>query len=297
MRPHQWTKNLAVFVGLLFAQKLGDATVWGPVGLLFAAFCLASSCVYLFNDIRDREEDRKHPVKCNRPIASGALGVPTAWGMTVVLGAAALALGWWIGPPPDADGLPVPFATLALGTYLVLNLAYTASLKTVPIADVTCVALGFLIRVASGPAVVGLEVSPWLILCTLFGSLFLALAKRRGEFISTDGGATGRKVLKQYSAEVLDLLLGQAATATLVSYSIYTVSSQTVDKFGTTNLLYTIPIVFFGLGRYLILLYKRGKGEDPAAVLFTDRGILLAVFGWVLVSALVIGTGPVAAGS
>jgi len=177
-----------------------------------------------------------------------------------------------------------------LGAYLVLNLAYTSFLKRVVIADVTCVALGFLIRVASGPKVVGLEVSSWLILCTFFGALFLALAKRRGELLVT-GGAGGRSVLEQYSPQALDVLVGMAGTATLLCYSIYTVAPDTVNKFHTDHLLFTVPFVFFGLGRYLLLLFRRQRGEDPAAVLFGDPGMLAAIFGWLATSWAVLTLG------
>lgn len=289
LRPHQWSKNLVVFVGILFAQRLQDPEVVFPVTVLFVSFCLAASTVYLFNDIRDREEDARHPTKRFRPIAAGQLSVPVAWGMVVVLPLAAFALVVLL-PHPEGTLKPrVPPGVVALLAYLLLNVAYTMILKRVVIADVTCVALGFLIRVVSGPAVAGLHVSSWLILCTFFGSLFLAVAKRRGEMMTTGESNSGRSVLDQYSAVALDLFLGMTATATLLSYSIYTVAPETVEKMGTRNLYFTIPLVFYGLGRYVILLYRRGKGEDPAAVLFTDRGLLVAIVAWLLVSAAVLG--------
>jgi len=302
MRPHQWTKNGAVFVGIVFAQKLGDTAVMLPVGLLFVAFCLVSSTVYLINDLRDREEDAQHPVKCKRPIAAGLLAVNTAWAAAGVLAISALGLAWFIGRPelPDDATLGfvhhlkyVPPGVVAVGVYLTLNLAYTGGLKKQPIADITCVALGFLIRVVSGPAVAGLFVSPWLFLCTFFGALFLASAKRRGELAAVEAGKTkGRSVLRLYPPRVLDILVGMAATATLLTYSIYTVADQTVIKFHTTGLMYTVPIVFLGLGRYLILLYGRGEGEDPSTTLFKDRVLLLTILSWILVSGMVIGFAP-----
>ena len=207
--------------------------------------------MYLFNDVRDRHEDALHPVKRHRPIAAGKVSPRTALSLAAVLAGGALLVS---ALPQPVHGSRVPPGLVALGSYLLINLAYTSKLKTIAIADVTCVALGFLIRVVSGPAVAGLVVSPWLILCTFFGSLFLASAKRRGEMFATENEGSGRAVLSRYSAAVLDLLVGQTATATLVCYAIYTVSDQTVEKFGSTHMLYTIPIAFFGLGRYLILL-------------------------------------------
>jgi 4-hydroxybenzoate polyprenyltransferase len=278
-----------VFAGILFAQKLLDPAVIVPVAGLFASFCCAASCVYLFNDIRDREEDAQHPVKCHRPIASGQLKVSTAWGMAIGLALLAFAIVTLMPRPEGvAEGF-LPPGVIALSAYLLLNIAYTTALKSVVIADVSCVALGFLIRVVSGPAVAGLEVSSWLILCTFFGALFLAVAKRRGELFTTDGGGKGRSVLEQYSDVALDIFLAMTATATMLAYSIYTVAPETVDKLQTRNLFYTIPIVFYGLGRYVILLYRRGKGEDPAAVLFTDRGLLTAIATWLAVSVTILG--------
>lgn len=275
-------------MGILFARKLHDPTVMVPVAMLFCAFCLAASCIYLLNDIADRNEDQKHPVKCKRPIAAGTLSVGSARVAAVVIAASALALVWFLPTGVRLTPWKLRPGPLVLLAYLGLNLAYTSVLKRVAIADVTCVALGFLIRVASGPKVVGLEVSSWLILCTFFGALFLALAKRRGELLVTDGTGGGRSVLDQYSAQALDTLVGMAGTATVICYSIYTVSAETMAKFHTHDLLYTIPFVFFGLGRYLLLLYRRQRGEDPAAVLFSDKGMLVAIGGWLLTSAIVL---------
>jgi 4-hydroxybenzoate polyprenyltransferase len=258
------------------------------VALLFAAFCLASSSVYLVNDVFDREEDARHPVKRRRPIASGRLPIPAAWAAAAALAAAALLLAWFL--PTDVRVTPLELrpGPIVLSAYLALNLAYTSLLKRVVIADVTCVALGFLLRVASGPKVAGLEVSSWLVLCTFFGALFLALAKRRGELLVTGGNGGGRSVLDHYSPQALDLLVAMAGTATLLCYSIYTVAPETVAKFHTDHLLYTVPFVFFGLGRYLLLLFRRHRGEDPAAVLFSDPGMLVAIAGWLVTSWAVI---------
>jgi 4-hydroxybenzoate polyprenyltransferase len=271
-------------VGILFAHlahQIHDADVLVPVALLFVAFCLASSAVYLLNDIADREEDARHPVKKLRAIASGRLSVGTARVAAVVCAVAALAIAWSLPHAPRVTPLGVPAGLVVLIAYLGLNVAYTSWLKQIVIADVTCVALGFLIRVVSGPKVAGLEVSSWLILCTFFGALFLACSKRRGELLITEAtGGGGRSVLQHYSDRVLDVLVAMAATATLICYSIYTASPDTVAKFHTDHLLYTVPFVFVGLGRYILLLYRRQRGEDPARVLFTDPGLLLAISGW-----------------
>jgi len=287
LRPHQWTKNLAIFVGILFAHfagQLRDLGVLLPVGLLFVAFCLASSCVYLLNDIADREEDARHPVKRHRAIASGRLSLGSARVAAAVCGAAALVLAWFLPRAPLITKLELPAGIVVLVPYLALNAAYTAFLKRIAIADVTCVAIGFLIRVVGGPKVADIEVSSWLILCTFFGALFLACAKRRGELMVTEGGDGGRSVLQKYSDRLLDILVSIAATATLLCYAIYTVSPETIAKFHTDHLLYTVPFVFLGLGRYLLLLYRRQRGEDPARLLFTDPGLMLAIGGWLATS-------------
>jgi 4-hydroxybenzoate polyprenyltransferase len=287
LRPHQWTKNLAIFVGILFAHlahQIHDASVLLPVALLFVAFCLASSCVYLLNDIADREEDARHPVKRHRAIASGRLSLGAARLAAFTCAAAAIVIAWLLPNAPRITRLEVPAGVVVLVAYLFLNLAYTSILKRVVIADVTCIALGFLIRVVSGPKVAGLEVSSWLILCTFFGALFLACAKRRGELLTTEGTDGGRSVLTDYSDRVLDLLIGMSGSATLLCYAIYTVSAETLAKFHTDHLMYTVPFVFFGLGRYLLLLYRRRTTEDPARLLFTDPGLLLAIVSWVAAS-------------
>lgn len=267
-----------------------------PVAMLFLAFCLAASCIYLVNDIADREEDRKHPVKCHRPIAAGTLSVATARVAAVAIAALALLLVWFLPTGVRITRWSLRPGPVLLAAYLVLNLLYTSALKRVAIADVTCVALGFLIRVVSGPMVAeddktpghSLDVSSWLILCTFFGALFLACAKRRGELLVTQSTGGGRSVLDDYSPQALDLLVGMAGAATLLCYSIYTVSDATVKKFGSDHLLYTIPFVFFGMGRYLLLLYRRQRGEDPAAVLFGDKGMVIAIAGWLATSAIVL---------
>lgn len=283
-------------MGILFARKLTDPHVMVPVAMLFVAFCLAASSIYLLNDIADRDEDRKHPVKCRRPIASGALSVGTARVAAVVIAATALALVWFLPTHVRLTGFDLRPGPMVLAAYLALNVGYTSLLKRVAIADVTCVALGFLIRVVSGPLVAedprrpghSLEVSSWLIFCTFYGALFLALAKRRGELLVTQSSGGGRSVLDQYAPQALDALLAMAGAGTLLCYSIYTVSPETVKKFGSDQLLYTVPFVFFGMGRYLLLLYRRQRGEDPAAVLFGDKGMLAAIAGWLATSALVV---------
>ena len=270
------------------------------VALLFVAFCMASSCIYLVNDILDREEDARHPVKRHRAIASGRLPVPAAWAAAAALAGGAFAIAALLPTGVRVTRFELPPGPVVLAAYFALNVAYNLVLKRMVIADVTCVALGFLIRVVSGPLVAedslhpgrSLEVSAWLQLCTFFGALFLALSKRRGELLVTGESGGGRKVLAQYSTQALDVLVAMAGTATLLCYSIYTVSPETLNKFGTRNLLYTVPFVFYGLGRYLLLLFRRQRGEDPAAVLFGDPGMIVAIAGWLLVSWAVLSTAP-----
>jgi len=276
-RPSQWTKNLVVFAAVFFTKKLSDPA--GPItaGFAFVLFSFISSAVYIVNDILDREEDRRHPEKKNRPIASGALSVPAAAIGAVALAAVALGLGF---------RLAVPFG-LTLLTYFTLNLLYSLRLKEVVGLDVLLISTGFVLRAIGGvEALVGrvedVLLSPWLLVCTLFLSLFLGLCKRRCELATLGANAAGhRPVLAHYSLPLVDSLIGVVASATLISYSIYTIWPETVRKFGTDRLVYTVPFVVYGLFRYLYLVYRKNIGGNPSEVLYRDRPILATLVLWV----------------
>jgi 4-hydroxybenzoate polyprenyltransferase len=271
LRLQQWAKNFFVLAPLVFAQRLTDLPSLERALMAFAAFCLAASAVYLLNDLHDREEDRRHPVKSRRPLASGALKAPVAWLAAALLigGAAALALALGRG-----------FATF-LGAYVTLNVLYSLGLKTVVILDVLCISLGFVLRILAGAAAIDVKVSSWLLLCTTFLSLFLAFSKRRHEIqLLAEGAAQQRKVLSQYSAAFLDQMINVVTASAVVCYALYAVSPETVERFHTEHLVYTVPFVLFGIFRYLYLVYQRTDAKNPTEALLFDGPFLVNLLLW-----------------
>ncbi len=271
LRVRQWTKNLLLFAGLLFAAKLGDAGRWGEACLAFAAYCAASSAAYLVNDVRDAEADRLHPSKRLRPVASGRLSARAALAIAGGLVAAALGLGALLGP----------WSVLFLTAFLALQLGYSSGLKSVVGLDVLAIAALFTIRAAAGAAAVDVPVSPWLLACTGLGALLLALAKRRGE-LERDPEAR-RRVLDRYSLPVVDRLLVAVAAATVLAYAAYAVSAR-----HSLEMAVTVPFVVAAIGRYFVLVHRDGLGEAPEEILLSDVPILLAIGAWVVTAALVL---------
>jgi 4-hydroxybenzoate polyprenyltransferase len=273
MRPHQWTKNLVLLAALVFSMNFLDSRLLVLSLEGVAVFCLLSGGVYLLNDLKDREKDRLHPAKKSRPIASGALPTGVALGaLVVVLGAG---LGW-------AAILGPGFLTVS-ASYLLLNIAYSFALRARMLLDVMGIAAGFVLRAIAGAEVLldagaDVRISPWLLMCTFFLSLVLALGKRRHELGAVQDGH--RKALRGYTVPLVDRLTTLSVGVTLLSYSIYSIWPETVEQFGTENLVYTIPFVFYGLGRYLFLVTERAGGADPSEMLITDRGILATVVLW-----------------
>ena len=285
LRPRQWLKNCLVFAPLVFARKADDPGLWGFALLAFLSFCAAASAVYIFNDYRDRREDRLHPDKKDRPLASGAVPATTALGLAAVLVLVSLLLCVLVRP-----GL-VLFPLL----YLVVNVAYTLRLKHVVILDALCIAMGFLLRIVAGGEAIGVPCSSWLILCTLFVSLLLAFLKRRGELKKLDETAgLHRKTLLDYNPGFLDRLTGPLAAMTVMAYSLYTVDQKTMAKLdGSRDLLLTVPLVIFGVFRYLYLADRGNRSDDPTGTLTRDLPIILAGLLWLALSALVVyGYGP-----
>lgn len=282
MRPRQWTKNLALFVGVVFAQRLLSASSLERAVLAFAAFCLASSVIYLLNDLLDLENDRQHPVKSKRPLASGAL--PASWakaaiGALLAICAVLTLLIFLIPVPPKEDifaaygGASVAFA-VALATYLLLMVLYSARLKHVVLLDVFIIASGFVLRILAGTVVIPVFISPWLYLVTILLSLFLALNKRRNELVLLEGRASShRQILKEYSLPLLDQMITIVTAATLMAYSLYTFQGPT----GNQHLMITIPFVLYGMFRYLYLVHMRMEGGSPEEVLLRDRHMLATV--------------------
>lgn len=275
LRPGQWTKNLFVVAPLLFGKAVGDPDARTRVLAVTVAFCLVASAVYLANDVADRESDRVHPTKRHRPIASGAISVPLAILLAVVLFAAGGLL----------SQLLAPAALAPLAAYAVLTTGYSVFLKRVAVLDVLVIASGFVLRVLAGAAAAGVRASHWLLLCTFFLALFLALSKRRGELASL--GAGGRASLEGLSLPLVESFETVALGVTVVCYALYTVAPETVTWFGSDRLMLTVPFVVFGLFRWRLLESRRAF-EDPSSDLFTDAGLLLTVFLWGLACALLI---------
>ena len=274
MRPRQWSKNLLVFAGLVFAAKLGDPLRWLEACVCFVAYCAISSAAYLANDVRDRHDDRLHPVKRSRPIARGELSARTA---LIIASALAVAAPLLVAP------LGVGSVLLVLA-FAALQAGYTLRLKHVVLLDVLTISALFVIRAAAGAEAVDVRISPWLLLCTALLALFLALAKRRGELVLVGAGGTpGRPVLDGYSLELVDQLTGIVASGTVIAYAIYTVTAG-----HSRALLATVPFVVFGVFRYLLLMHRYDVGEEPEQVLLKDVPILLAVAGWIVTAAAIL---------
>ena len=279
LRPGQWTKNLVIFAGLLFGRRLFDSDAVLAAVAAFVVFCILSGVVYLVNDVADRETDRLHPLKAHRPIASGALPVRVALVSAIALGAIALLAAYRLGWP----------FTIVAAAYLALQIAYSGPLKHIVIIDVLTIAVGFVLRAVAGAVAVNVEISHWLLVCTILLALFIALAKRRHEIVLLAGAATGhRPILGEYSAYLLDQMIGVVTASTLIAYVFYTISPETVQKFGTQWLGLTIPFPLYGIFRYLYLVHQREGGGSPADLLLTDRPLLACVALWALAVALII---------
>jgi 4-hydroxybenzoate polyprenyltransferase len=278
MRPRQWTKNLALFVGLVFAQQLFSLTSFERACVAFVIFCLASSSIYVFNDLLDLERDRRHPIKSRRPLASGAL--PISWAIVtigfLILGCAGFTFFLFSIPIQQTDifallgGSNVLFA-LTVVAYLLLMILYSVRLKHIVLLDVFIIAGGFILRILAGAVVIPVMISPWLYLVTILLSLFLALSKRRHELVLLQGEASNhRQILRDYSLPLLDQLITIVNAATIMAYSLYTFQGPT----GNHRLMITIPLVLYGLFRYLYLMYMRMEGGSPEEVLLRDRHML-----------------------
>jgi 4-hydroxybenzoate polyprenyltransferase len=274
MRPKQWSKNSFVFAALIFSQNFLNSRMLLTTMEAFVTFCLVSSGVYLINDLLDVEMDKAHPKKSLRPLASGSLSPHLARIAFVVVVAISLTCSFLIN---------LTFGMIVLG-YLAVQIAYSTILKKVVIADVFCIATGFFLRVMGGAEAIAVPISSWLLICTIFISLFLSLGKRRHEFalLGTEGGKH-RKTLDDYNTALLDQMVSVVTAGTVISYSLYTLSQETVKKFGTENLWVTIPIVLYGIFRYLYLVYRRENGGNPELILFEDKHILASIVIYVIV--------------
>jgi 4-hydroxybenzoate polyprenyltransferase len=278
MRPRQWVKNLFVLAGLVFSQRLLTESAWVALEA-FAIFCAVSGAIYLLNDVADRERDQLDPRKRERPIAAGRLPVGVAIGTATALIVVGLGLSAWLSRP----------FLVTVVVYVVLFVAYSAWLKHIVIVDVLAVASGFVLRALAGAVVIAVEMSGWLLICTILLALFLALGKRRFEYLTLDRDATRhRPILAEYTPELLDQMIAVVTASTVTAYALYTMSPETVAKFHTRLLPATLPFVLYGIFRYLYLLYRRQLGGNPSELLLSDRALTINAIGWICAVLLII---------
>ena len=279
VRPGEWIKNTFVFAGLVFSRKLTDPAAVAASVSAFAIFCALAGAVYLINDVSDRDRDRQHPRKRERPIASDALSPTAALSTAAVLAALGLGAAWTMGPA---------FGAVAT-SYLALLGLYSGPLKHIVIIDVLTIAIGFVLRVAAGAVAVDVPMSHWLLVCTILLALFLGLSKRRHELTLLADGATGhRRILQEYSPYLLDQMIGVVTASTLMAYVFYAISEETAERFGTSLLGLTIPFPLYGIFRYLYLVHQREGGGSPAELLLNDRPLLACVALWGLAVVVII---------
>ena len=280
VRVPQWIKNFFVFVPLLFSQHIFDKTYYLPALSAFLMFCLVSSIVYIFNDIVDIEADRAHPTKKNRPLPAGLISIQNAV-ITIIVFAALLGL--------FLPSLNTKFRIFLL-SYFLLNIFYTFIFKHIVLLDVFSLAAGFMLRVMAGAYVISVEVSSWLILTTMFISLFLGVMKRRSELvlINDEPNKNTRKVLASYSLNFTDQMSTIAAAGVIICYALYTVSERTTKIFNTDNMIYTTPFVVFGIFRYMFLVYMNKKGENTVDIMLTDIPMIINVVLYFLAIILII---------
>lgn len=273
MRPEQWIKNLFVFTALLFSKNLLNLSKDIEALAGFIIFCVMTGCTYLINDLVDLERDKLHPIKSQRPIASGNLSKTTAIKIVIFVCCAGLFFAFY---------MDFFFGIIAL-SYLFLNIGYSLYLKSVVIIDVVTIAAGFVLRVLGGAVIISVIASQWLILCTILLALFLGFSKRRHELILLEDSASShRRVLEHYSPYFLDQMISVVTASTVICYALYTMSRDTVEKLGTSKLIYTIPFVLYGIFRYLYLVHKKEEGGSPTEILFTDKPMIINVSLWVI---------------
>ena len=278
LRPKHWIKNLFVFAALIFSLNLFIIEKLNASLQTFFAFCLASSFVYIINDIIDIEQDRKHPKKRNRPIASGKISIKNAITISIVCLILSMTLAYFVN-----------LTTLIIITvYIFVNIFYSIKIKNVVILDVMFIALGFILRMIAGATAIEVNFSNWILLTTFCISLFLGFGKRRGEILLANNSTqkNTRFVLKLYSIKFLDYMIMSSITLTIISYALYTIDSEVIKRFETDKLIYTVPLVIYGMFRYLYVIYRSDSNGDPTEVVLKDKTIISVVLLWTL---LVIG--------
>lgn len=273
LRPGQWVKNIVIFGALIFSREFTEPDSVLTTLSAFAIFCVLSSVIYTVNDITDRESDRAHPTKRNRPLASGQVSVTSAAILAVILAIIGLGLSLT---------LPITFFYFAVG-FLLFNFLYSLVLKNIVIIDVMAIAVSFVIRAAAGAAAISVPYSSWLIACTFLLALFIGFGKRRHELVTLKADAAShRQTLSKYSTYFLDQLIGVVTASTLIAYTFYTLSPEIQSKLGVEHLELTIPFVLYGIFRYLYLIHQEERGGSPSRLLLSDGPILLDIVLWFL---------------
>lgn len=283
IRVKQYTKNVFVFAAFIFYVK-GWTTPGAFTSTLFAfvAMCCASSATYIVNDIYDLEKDRAHPVKKNRPIASGRVPVAVAFGLAVALLFGSLILGWRANPT----------VVYGIGVYLLIQVLYNLWLRNKSVADVACISLGFVIRVIIGALAISAQVSGWILLCTATLALMLGFGKRRHEFLLMgDQGHSSRKSLAEYSRQSLDMLVGFSATCAALTYSVYSIESPTARSY--PGLILTTPFVIYGIARYIVIVFGSGESGEPESLVLRDPHLILTFFGFGIAAAIGLTNVPI----
>lgn len=279
LRPEQWTKNLIIFAGLIFGRQLFEPTACLRAAGAFSIFCGLSGVVYLINDIIDRRVDSHHPLKSQRPIASGKFTLKEAIVSIGLIGTTTLTTAFW---------LDTKFGFISLG-YAVLFIAYSTLLKHIIILDVLTISIGFVLRAAAGAIVLSAPISYWLLVCTILLALFLAFSKRRHEIVMLEDLAVGhRPSLSEYSPYLLDQMISVVAASTVIAYAVYTLSPATTEKFGTDLLGLTVCFPLYGILRYLYLIHQREGGGNPSELLLRDLPLLLCIVLWALSLVVII---------
>lgn len=279
LRPHQWTKNFLLFAGLIFSHRLFSLVLFTRTLAAFGIFCLVSGAIYIINDLIDLKKDRQHPLKRLRPIASGKISPSTAKGLAGVLMVISLLLAYLL----DRN------FWLVCACYAGLMIGYSIYLKQIAILDVIIIAMGFVLRAVAGTVVIAVSISPWLLVCTLFLSLFLVLAKRRHELLLLGKEANHhRQTLSQYSPLLLDQMIAVVTGATTIAYALYTLAPRTVAQVGSSALIATVPFVIFGIFRYLYLIYEGNHGGSPELVILSDKPLVLNVVLWIAVAVAIL---------
>jgi len=279
MRIQQWIKNFFIFAPLIFSGHLFNVHDLLLTMAGFFVLSFASSAIYLFNDVVDMEKDKLHPEKSHRPIPSGKLKPGIAIFTFLVVAILCLNAAYIINP----------YFGLIVLIYMVMNILYSFWLKQLVILDVMTISVGFVLRVIAGAIIINVPTSEWLIICTMLLSLFLGFSKRRSELVLLENLANAhRSVLTHYSSHFLDQMIGIVTASTVMSYALYTISEETIIKFGTKNLIYTVPFVLYGIFRYLYLVHKKHEGGNPTQAVLTDIPIIVNVILWVMVSSVII---------